>query len=212
MPVSSMVGEMTREVRRKPSVFCAMGTEAPGTRAAVPGDPALPGLALLNYPEQLLAVLTPLLRSRLGSRIELTHDRLFVHRYIPGKRCIVKLEVKMRPAPGMPGKRHFFFAKFYTAGHGARVYKNCQRLWHGRAADNSYKHALHDRLCRTSQKSNGAYPASQAQGASSLPISQCSASRECSGERTDGRASARCGFPNGYAIAGSTPLEAAPDN
>ena len=130
MPVSSMVGEMTREVRRKPSVFCAMGTEAPGTRAAVPGDPALPGLALLNYPEQLLAVLTPLLRSRLGSRIELTHDRLFVHRYIPGKRCIVKLEVKMRAAPGMPRKRHCFFAKFYTAGHGARVYKNCQRLWH----------------------------------------------------------------------------------
>jgi hypothetical protein len=85
---------------------------------------------LLNYPEQLLAVLTPLLRSRLGSRIELTHDRLFVHRYVPGKRCIVKLEVKMRAAPGMPGKRHCFFAKFYTAGHGARIYKNCQRLWH----------------------------------------------------------------------------------
>lgn len=65
--------------------------------AVVPDDPALPGLALLHCPEQLLAVLTPLLNGRLGGcHAELKVNRLFVRRYVPGKRCIVKFEVTMR--------------------------------------------------------------------------------------------------------------------
>jgi Phosphotransferase enzyme family len=65
----------------------------------------------------------------LGGHIELAGNHLFVHRYVPGKRCIVKLDLEICGASGMPAKRQCFFAKFYSAGRGARVYENCQQLW-----------------------------------------------------------------------------------
>ncbi len=126
MLVSSMAGETIHRAERPPRIFHAVGTGVP----AVPNDPALPGLVLLHRPEHLLAALTPLLSGRLGSRhAALTPNRLFVRRYVPGKRCIVKFEVTMHAAPGMPGRRQCFFAKFYTGGHGVGVYENCQQLW-----------------------------------------------------------------------------------
>ncbi len=126
--VSSMAGETIQRFVQKPRVIHAMGTDAPSARAAVPDDPALPGLALLHRPEKLLAVLTPLLSGRLGSHIELAQNDLFVRRYVPGKRCTVKSEVTTCAASGMP-RHQCFFAKFNTGGHGAVVYKNCQQLW-----------------------------------------------------------------------------------
>ncbi len=125
-----MAAETTQQAERKSRIIHAVGTGVPSAPAAVPDDPALPGLALLHRPEKLLAVLTPILSGRLGSNIELAQNGLFVHRYVPGKRCTVKLEVMTCTASEMPGKRQRFFVKFYAAGHGARVYKNCQRLWH----------------------------------------------------------------------------------
>src|SRR2546423_3295696 len=109
--VSAMAEETIQQAERKPRIFHALGTAVPSAPAAVPDDPALPGLALLHRPEQFLAAFTPLLRNRLGSRIELTHGRLFVHRHIPGKRCIVKVEATTRTAPGMPAEPQCFFVK-----------------------------------------------------------------------------------------------------
>jgi len=129
VPASFLAGETVKGARRNGSDFYALRTNTPSFPASVPDDPALPGLAWLRRPEQFFAALTPLLRNRLGSRIELTHNRLFVHRYVPGKRCIVKIEATMRTSPGMSDEPRCFFAKFYAGGHGARVYKNCQELW-----------------------------------------------------------------------------------
>jgi hypothetical protein len=129
VPVGFVEGETIQDAHRNASDLYAVGTDMPSSLAAVPDDPALPGLALLHRPEQLVSVLTPLLRGRLGSHIELTNNHLFVHRYVPRKRCIAKLELTICAASGMPGKRQCFFAKFYAAGHGTRVYKNCQQLW-----------------------------------------------------------------------------------
>jgi len=125
-----MASETIQQAERTSHSFRGVGTGVPGAPAAVPNDPALPGLALLCRPEHFLAELTPLLSGRLGNRqAELTPNRVFVRRYVPGKRCIVKFEVTMPAAPGMPGRRQCFFAKFYTRGRGAGVYKNCRQLW-----------------------------------------------------------------------------------
>jgi hypothetical protein len=129
VPDGFVAGETLQGARRNARDFCAVRTDTGSRPAAFPDDPALPGLALLHRPGQFLAALTPLLRDRWGSRIELTPNRLFVQRYVAGKRCIVKVEAAMRTAPGRPSKPQCFFAKFYTGGHGARVYKNCQQLW-----------------------------------------------------------------------------------
>jgi len=79
--VQIVASETIQVVRRTSSDFYAVGTGTPGGPAAVPDDPALPGLALLHRPEHFFPALTPLLRSRLGSHIELTHNCLFVHRH-----------------------------------------------------------------------------------------------------------------------------------
>ena len=96
-----------------------MATNAPNGSGIIPDDPALPGLILLHRPELLLEALAPLLSGRLGSHIELARNSLFIHRYVPGKRCVVKLEVMTCAASGMPEKHQSLFAKFYTAGLGA---------------------------------------------------------------------------------------------
>src|SRR2546421_12622226 len=109
--VSAMAEETIQQAERKPRIFHALRTAVPSAPAAVPDDPALPGLALLHRPEKLLAVLTPILSGRLGSNIELAQNGLLVHRYVPGKRCTVRLEVMTCTASEMPGKRQRFFVK-----------------------------------------------------------------------------------------------------
>jgi hypothetical protein len=133
MWAGSMTSDTIQETQRTSHNFRAVGIGVPGALTAIPNDPALPGLALLRRPEHFLAELTPLLSSRLGNRqAELTPNSLFIRRHVPGKRCVVKFEVTMPAAPGTPGGRQCFFAKFYTGGRGAGVYQNCQQLWrHG---------------------------------------------------------------------------------
>src|SRR5260370_29249675 len=124
-----MAGETIKQDDRPPRIFHAVRTAVPAAPVAVPNDPALPGLELLHRPEHLLAVLTPLLSGRLRDRhAELTPNSLFIRRYVPGKRCIVKFEMKIPAAPGMPDRRQCYFVKFYAGGHGADAYKNCQHL------------------------------------------------------------------------------------
>ncbi len=100
-----------------------------GARASVPQDPALPGLALLRHPQRFTEVLAPLLKGRFGNGIRLEQMGHSVRRHVPGKRCIVKVEVLMRSSPGAPIERHRILAKYYAGHHGATVYENCQELW-----------------------------------------------------------------------------------
>ena len=98
--------------------------------ASVPEDPALPGLVLLRHPQKFTEVLTPLLKGRFGSDICLEQTYHSVRRHVPGKRCIVNLEVLMRSAPRAPVEQHRILAKYYSGNHGATVFEHCQELWH----------------------------------------------------------------------------------
>lgn len=60
-------------------------------------------------------------------RLEETHHN--VRRHVPGKRCIVKVEMRLRSAPGAPVEQHCLLAKCYATNQGAKVYENCQQLW-----------------------------------------------------------------------------------
>jgi Phosphotransferase enzyme family len=102
----------------------------PSARASIPDDAALPGLALLRHPQRLSEVLTPLLKKRLGNDFCLEQARCSIRRHVPGKRCIAKLELQMRSAPGAPVEQHRLLAKCYAGDRGAAVYGNCRELWH----------------------------------------------------------------------------------
>lgn len=100
-----------------------------GARASALEDPTLPGLSLLHHAQRFNEALTPLLKGRFGNDVCLEQTRYSVRRHVPGKRCIVKLEVLMRSAPGAPAEQHWLLAKYYSGHHGATVFKNCQELW-----------------------------------------------------------------------------------
>lgn len=99
------------------------------SRPSVPQDPALPGLALLRNQNKFTEALTPLLKGRFGNDIRLEQTRHSVRRHVLGKRCIVKLEVVLRSAPGAPVEQHRILAKYYSGDRGATVFENCQELW-----------------------------------------------------------------------------------
>ena len=105
------------------------GSAQPGTRTSIPQDAALPGLAFLRHPQKLAEVLAPLLKGRFGRDACVEQARHSVRRHVPGKRCIVKLELLMRSAPGAPVEQHRILAKYYSGTHGATVFENCQELW-----------------------------------------------------------------------------------
>lgn len=99
------------------------------SRASVPEDPSLPGLSLLPHPQKFSEVLAPLLKGRFGKNVSVEQTRHSVRRHVPGKRCIVKLEVLIRSAPGAPVEQHRLLAKYYSGDHGATVFENCKELW-----------------------------------------------------------------------------------
>src|SRR5437016_8409144 len=73
--------------------------------------------------------MTPLLKGRFGRDVCVEQTHHSVRRHVPVKRCIVKLEVLMRSAPGAPVEQHRILAKYYSGNHGATVFGNCQELW-----------------------------------------------------------------------------------
>lgn len=121
--------ERTGQAVSEKWAFRAKQPAQAGARISVPEDPALPGLSLLRQPEKFREVLRPLLKRRFGSDICLEQTRHNIRRHVPGKRCIVKLEVLTRSAPGAPVEQHRILAKFYSGNHGATVFENCQELW-----------------------------------------------------------------------------------
>ena len=121
--------ERTRHAVSEEWAFRSKQSAQAGARVSVPEDPAMPGLSLLRHPQKLSEVLTPLLKGRFGRDVCVEQTRHSVWRHVPGKRCIVKLEVLMRSAPGAPVEQHRILAKYYSGNHGATVFENCQELW-----------------------------------------------------------------------------------
>lgn len=121
--------ERTRHAVPEKWAFRPQQSAEAGARASVPEDPALPGLHLLRHPQKFKEVLKPLLKARFGSDICLEQTRHSIRRHVPGKRCIVKLEVVLRSAPGAPVEQHRILAKYYSGNHGATVFENCRELW-----------------------------------------------------------------------------------
>jgi len=62
-----------------------------GDARAVPFDPALPGMALLQEPVRLLEVLARLLTGWLGPGAHLVDSRVAIRHFFPGKRCSAEL-------------------------------------------------------------------------------------------------------------------------
>jgi Phosphotransferase enzyme family len=121
--------ERTRHAVSGKWVFRSTQSAQAGARVSVPEDPAIPGLSLLRHPQKFSEVLTPLLKGRFGRDVCVEQTHHSVRRHVPGKRCIVKLEVLMRSAPGAPVEQHRILAKYYSGDHGATVFENCQELW-----------------------------------------------------------------------------------
>ena len=126
-PLMSIEG--TRQAVPEKWAFRSKQSAQTGKSVFVPEDPALPGLVLLRHPQKFSEGLMPVLRSRFGADASMQQTRYSVRRHVPGKRCIVKLEVFLQSAPGAPLKRHQILAKYYSGDHGGSVFENCQELW-----------------------------------------------------------------------------------
>src|ERR1700680_761550 len=96
--------------------------------AAVTADQALPGLELLNEPVQLREHLSRALAHRQERVLD---ARFSVRRFVPGKRCIVDLNVTIAAGDGRgPGCRRLV-GKLYNRDQGAAVWDILQRLRQG---------------------------------------------------------------------------------
>jgi hypothetical protein len=99
-----------------------------GEAHALPFDAALPGMALLQQPEQLREVLSHHLAAWLGPGIRPLDARIAVRRYVPGKRCSAELELVLGPARAAHVERRQVMGKFYSDGVGAAAYETLWQL------------------------------------------------------------------------------------
>ena len=94
-------------------------------------DPALPGLALLREPTRLLGLVQAAWSERLAPS-SLVGVEPVVRRYLPGKRCVA--EVVLRVSPPVPAPPRAI-AKLGSARWAQRTYANVRELWtHGFSA------------------------------------------------------------------------------
>src|SRR5439155_3695959 len=93
--------------------------------------PALPGLALLREPTRLLGLVQAAWSERLAPS-SLVGVEPVVRRYLPGKRCVA--EVVLRVSPPVPAPPRAI-AKLGSARWAQRTYANVRELWtHGFSA------------------------------------------------------------------------------
>ena len=99
-----------------------------GDARAVPFDPALPGMALLQEPVRLLEVLARLLTDWLDPGAHLVDSRVAIRHFFPGKRCSAELALLVGPTRGAPTEWRRLLAKFYSDDQGAHVYETLREL------------------------------------------------------------------------------------
>jgi Phosphotransferase enzyme family len=97
--------------------------------STVPVDAALPGSVLLQQPEQLVAVLSLLLAEWLGGDAQLMASRVAVRRYVPGRRCLVDLELVIHRDGVASAEGRSVVGKLYAGDEAARVYETLTQLW-----------------------------------------------------------------------------------
>lgn len=93
-----------------------------------PFDAALPGLAILCQPSQLMTILSRVLAQWLGPGARLLDSRAYLRRLFAGKRCSVELELVVGRENGLPAEYWRLLGKLYREDQGATVYQTLGEL------------------------------------------------------------------------------------
>src|SRR5260370_21877256 len=89
---------------------------------SIPTDAALPGLSLLVRPPELVGFLSSLLAEWMDADKRISDCRVNLLRYVPGKRCIVALEVRIESKENGGVECRKLVAKAHSNGAGRKVY------------------------------------------------------------------------------------------
>lgn len=93
-----------------------------------PMDAALPGLSLLVRPPELVGFLSSLLAERMDAGNRISDCRVNLLRYVPGKRCIVALELRIESKESRGVECRKLIAKAHANGQGKKVYSTLREL------------------------------------------------------------------------------------
>ena len=99
-----------------------------GESEAVPTDAALPGLDLLSQPAGLVGLLSSLLTHWLGQNRLVIDCRMKLIRYVPGKRCVLALELSIESKESGGTECHKLIGKVYGNDQGKRAYDTLGEL------------------------------------------------------------------------------------
>ncbi len=93
-----------------------------------PTDTALPALSLLGRPAEFVGLLSSLLVEWMCADKRISDCRVNLRRYVPGKRCIVALELSIESKESGGVECRKLIGKVYANGQGNKVYDTLQEL------------------------------------------------------------------------------------
>ncbi len=99
-----------------------------GISEGAPTDPALPGLSLLSRPAELVGLLSSLLTHWLGANRLILDCRVKLRRYVPGKRCILALELSVESKESGGAECRKLIGKVYGNDQGKKAYDTLREL------------------------------------------------------------------------------------
>ncbi len=102
---------------------------------SIPTDAALPGLSLLVRPPELVEFLSSLLVEWMDAGKRISDCRVNLLRYVPGKRCIVALQLRIESKESGGVECRKLIAKAYANGRGKKVYSTLRELQNHGFAD-----------------------------------------------------------------------------
>ena len=99
-----------------------------GVSEGAPTDPALPGLSLLSRPAEVVGLLSSLLTHWLGANRLILDCRVKLRRYVPGKRCILALELSVESKESGGVECRKLIGKVYGNDQGKKAYDTLREL------------------------------------------------------------------------------------
>ncbi len=99
-----------------------------GVFEGAPTDPALPGLSLLSRPAEVVGLLSSLLTHWLGANRLILDCRVNLRRYVPGKRCILALELSVESKESGGAECRKLIGKVYGNDQGKKAYDTLREL------------------------------------------------------------------------------------